>query len=62
MTVRMTNQRLTVFVGDTEIELVREDPREPWDINFPWGCVRFYGTPAQAKALARKRQAEIDNA
>jgi hypothetical protein len=35
---------ITVNTMHGNAEAIRDKPDEPWEINYPWGADRFYGT------------------
>jgi hypothetical protein len=55
----MTIKIITMPTENGDAEAVRIGPAHAvWEICYPWGAGRFYGTPAQVRALMRERIAE----
>lgn len=51
----MTPQTITLETEDGPAEASKAGPDAPWEILYPWGGDRLYGTKAEALALMRRR-------
>lgn len=43
-------------------EALKDKNNEPWEINYPWGAERFYGTEPQVRARMSQAIAEYEKA
>lgn len=57
-----TPQRITLDTDEGPAEAVKAGPDAPWEIGYPWGDDRFYGTKPQAEARMRERIANEQSA
>ena len=62
MKTTATPKTITVSTSLGDAEAVRDSPREPWDISYPWGASRFYGSPKQVEKLMKETVVQYEAA
>ncbi len=51
----MKVQRVEMETDDGLAEATKDAQGEPWEIAYPWGDDRFYGTKSEVEKRMRKR-------
>jgi hypothetical protein len=45
---------------DSSVEAIRQS-NSIWDINYPWGSERYWGSPSEVRARIKQRMSKYDN-